>query len=162
DRIAQTSGSFGRDPRGNYETNPSQPRAAEIHRPSDACRRRLVCDPPGPANEERRGVGPPSARPLRRSRAARILFRFRIRSLPGAKPVDSARCFRGRAAACDGRSRLSGAWPCPAGGLLESQVMPQRRILFAILIFTLLLGQTSQISAQKKFALTIDNIMRGP
>src|SRR5271170_2630446 len=40
--------------------------------------------------------------------------------------------------------------------------MPKRRILLAILLFTLLLGQTSRISAQKKFALTIDNIMRGP
>ena len=40
--------------------------------------------------------------------------------------------------------------------------MLKRRILLGILLFTLLLGQTSQISAQKKFALTIDNIMRGP
>ncbi len=46
--------------------------------------------------------------------------------------------------------------------LLESQVMPKQRILIAVLIFTLLLGQSSQITAQKRFALTIDNIMRGP
>ena len=46
--------------------------------------------------------------------------------------------------------------------MLESQVMLKRRILLGILLFTLLLGQTSRISAQKKFALTIDNIMRGP
>jgi len=40
--------------------------------------------------------------------------------------------------------------------------MPKRSILFGIFVFTLLLGQTSQMVAQKKFALTIDNIMRGP
>ena len=34
--------------------------------------------------------------------------------------------------------------------------MLQRRIFLGILVFTVLLG------AQKKFALTIDNIMRGP
>jgi len=45
---------------------------------------------------------------------------------------------------------------------VKSQVMPKQRILLAILILTLLLGQSSQITAQKKFALTIDNIMRGP
>src|SRR5271165_3723230 len=40
--------------------------------------------------------------------------------------------------------------------------MRKPRILLAIFLFTLLLGQTTRISAQKKFALTIDNIMRGP
>ena len=40
--------------------------------------------------------------------------------------------------------------------------MPKLRIILGILVFTLILGQTSQITAQKKFALTIDNIMRGP
>ncbi len=40
--------------------------------------------------------------------------------------------------------------------------MPKRRIALAALLLTLLLGQTSQITAQKKFALTVDNIMRGP
>ncbi len=40
--------------------------------------------------------------------------------------------------------------------------MPKPRILIAILVLTLFLGETSQITAQKKFALTIDNIMRGP
>jgi len=40
--------------------------------------------------------------------------------------------------------------------------MPKPRLLLGVLLFTLLLGQTSQVSAQKKFALTIDNIMRGP
>ena len=40
--------------------------------------------------------------------------------------------------------------------------MPKLRILVAILVLTLLLGESSQITAQKKFALTIDNIMRGP
>jgi hypothetical protein len=40
--------------------------------------------------------------------------------------------------------------------------MPKPRILLGILVFTFILGQTSQITAQKKFALTIDNIMRGP
>src|SRR5271154_448115 len=40
--------------------------------------------------------------------------------------------------------------------------MLKRRLLLGILVVTLLLGQTSQITAQKKFALTIDNIMRGP
>src|ERR1700722_11963136 len=40
--------------------------------------------------------------------------------------------------------------------------MPRQRILIGIFILTLILGQTSQITAQKKFALTIDNIMRGP
>jgi hypothetical protein len=40
--------------------------------------------------------------------------------------------------------------------------MPKLRILIGILVVTLLLGQRSQITAQKKFALTIDNIMRGP
>ena len=40
--------------------------------------------------------------------------------------------------------------------------MPKPRIILVILVFTLILGQTSQITAQKKFALTIDNIMRGP
>ena len=47
-------------------------------------------------------------------------------------------------------------------GLLESQVMPKRSFFIGIVVITLLLGQTSQIVAQKKFALTIDNIMRGP
>src|SRR5580698_9679780 len=42
---------------------------------------------------------------------------------------------------------------------VKSLVMPKTRIVLGILIFTLILGQTS---AQKKFALTIDNIMRGP
>jgi dipeptidyl aminopeptidase/acylaminoacyl peptidase len=40
--------------------------------------------------------------------------------------------------------------------------MPKPRIIIGVLLFSLLLGQTSQINAQKKFALTIDNIMRGP
>ena len=40
--------------------------------------------------------------------------------------------------------------------------MPKRRIALATLVLTLLLGQSSQVTAQKKFALTIDNIMRGP
>ncbi len=40
--------------------------------------------------------------------------------------------------------------------------MPKRRIALATLVLTLLLGQSSQVAAQKKFALTIDNIMRGP
>lgn len=40
--------------------------------------------------------------------------------------------------------------------------MPDKRILLIVIIFTLVLGQTAEISAQKKFALTIDNIMRGP
>jgi dipeptidyl aminopeptidase/acylaminoacyl peptidase len=40
--------------------------------------------------------------------------------------------------------------------------MPKSRIALAVLLFTILLGQRSEISAQKKFALTIDNIMRGP
>jgi dipeptidyl aminopeptidase/acylaminoacyl peptidase len=40
--------------------------------------------------------------------------------------------------------------------------MPKPRILLGVLLFTLLLGQRSEITAQKKFALTIDNIMRGP
>jgi dipeptidyl aminopeptidase/acylaminoacyl peptidase len=40
--------------------------------------------------------------------------------------------------------------------------MLKRRILLGILVLTLLLGHASQITAQKKFALTIDNIMRGP
>lgn len=40
--------------------------------------------------------------------------------------------------------------------------MPKQRIFLGILILTLLLGPTSQITAQKKFLLTIDNIMRGP
>jgi dipeptidyl aminopeptidase/acylaminoacyl peptidase len=40
--------------------------------------------------------------------------------------------------------------------------MPKQRIFIGILLFTLLLGQTSQITAQKKFSLSIDNIMRGP
>ncbi len=40
--------------------------------------------------------------------------------------------------------------------------MPKHRIYIGILVITLLLGQSSQITAQKKFALTIDNIMRGP
>jgi dipeptidyl aminopeptidase/acylaminoacyl peptidase len=36
------------------------------------------------------------------------------------------------------------------------------RIFLGIFVFTLILGESSRISAQKKFALTIDNIMRGP
>jgi dipeptidyl aminopeptidase/acylaminoacyl peptidase len=40
--------------------------------------------------------------------------------------------------------------------------MPKPRILIGIFVLTLILGQSSQITAQKKFALTIDNIMRGP
>ena len=40
--------------------------------------------------------------------------------------------------------------------------MPKRRIVLATLVLILLLGQGSQVTAQKKFALTIDNIMRGP
>jgi dipeptidyl aminopeptidase/acylaminoacyl peptidase len=42
--------------------------------------------------------------------------------------------------------------------LLESQVMLKLRLLIGIVI----LAQSSQITAQKKFSLTIDNIMRGP
>ena len=40
--------------------------------------------------------------------------------------------------------------------------MPKQRVALGVLLFTLLLGQTSRITAQKNFALTIDNIMRGP
>ncbi len=40
--------------------------------------------------------------------------------------------------------------------------MPKKRIALGLFALALLLGQTSQITAQKKFALTIDNIMRGP
>jgi hypothetical protein len=40
--------------------------------------------------------------------------------------------------------------------------MPDKRFLTSLVVFTLLLGQLSDISAQPKFALTIDNIMRGP
>jgi dipeptidyl aminopeptidase/acylaminoacyl peptidase len=40
--------------------------------------------------------------------------------------------------------------------------MPKLRIIIGILVLTLFLGQNSQITAQKKFSLTIDNIMRGP
>lgn len=40
--------------------------------------------------------------------------------------------------------------------------MPKKRIALGLLALALLLGQTSQMTAQKKFALTIDNIMRGP
>jgi dipeptidyl aminopeptidase/acylaminoacyl peptidase len=40
--------------------------------------------------------------------------------------------------------------------------MPKQRIIVGVLLLTFLLGQSSQITAQKKFALTIDNIMRGP
>ncbi len=40
--------------------------------------------------------------------------------------------------------------------------MSKRRIVIGVLICVLLLGQSSQVTAQKQFALTIDNIMRGP
>jgi dipeptidyl aminopeptidase/acylaminoacyl peptidase len=40
--------------------------------------------------------------------------------------------------------------------------MPKKRIFIGILVLTLLLGQSSQITAQKKFAFTIDHIMSGP
>ena len=40
--------------------------------------------------------------------------------------------------------------------------MPKKRIALGLIALALLLGQTSQMTAQKKFALTIDNIMRGP
>lgn len=40
--------------------------------------------------------------------------------------------------------------------------MPKRCIVLATLVLILLLGQGSQVTAQKKFTLTIDNIMRGP
>src|SRR5580698_6344035 len=45
---------------------------------------------------------------------------------------------------------------------LKSQLMPDKRVLTVVLVFTLALGQLTEVSAQKKFALTIDNIMRGP
>jgi dipeptidyl aminopeptidase/acylaminoacyl peptidase len=40
--------------------------------------------------------------------------------------------------------------------------MRDKRTLVLILVSTLALGQLTEVSAQKKFALTIDNIMRGP
>lgn len=40
--------------------------------------------------------------------------------------------------------------------------MPKKRIFLGMLALALLLGQASRMTAQKKFALTIDNIMRGP
>src|SRR5229473_2665556 len=40
--------------------------------------------------------------------------------------------------------------------------MPEKRILAVVVVFALMLGQLTEVSAQKKFALTIDNIMRGP
>ncbi|MBZ5677103.1 MAG: prolyl oligopeptidase family serine peptidase [Acidobacteriia bacterium] len=40
--------------------------------------------------------------------------------------------------------------------------MPFKRISLVVLAFTVLVGQRSEVSAQGKFPLTIDNIMRGP
>jgi dipeptidyl aminopeptidase/acylaminoacyl peptidase len=40
--------------------------------------------------------------------------------------------------------------------------MPDKRILTVVVVFTLLLGQLSDVAAQPKFAMTIDNLMRGP
>src|SRR5579862_2405544 len=40
--------------------------------------------------------------------------------------------------------------------------MRDKRSLTLVLVCTLVLGQLTEVSAQKKFALTIDNIMRGP
>jgi dipeptidyl aminopeptidase/acylaminoacyl peptidase len=40
--------------------------------------------------------------------------------------------------------------------------MPKHKTVAALTVFTLLLGQLSDVAGQQKFALTIDNIMRGP
>ena len=47
-------------------------------------------------------------------------------------------------------------------GVIRSQVMPHKQDRRRGRMSRLLLGQWTQIPAQKKFALTIDNIMRGP
>ena len=40
--------------------------------------------------------------------------------------------------------------------------MRKHKTLAALTAFTLFLGQLTEVSGQQKFALTIDNIMRGP
>src|SRR5262244_2055975 len=40
--------------------------------------------------------------------------------------------------------------------------MREKRILILIAVCALMLGQMNRVSAQKKFSLTIENIMRGP
>src|ERR1700693_2439556 len=77
-----------------------------------------------------------------------ILLRLRIRGIPGLEPPARARHVRRR------------RFP-PAHHHIIA-VMPLKRIGLVALLLMLLTSQRSELSAQGKFLLTIDNIMRGP